>query len=354
MTFARPTLAEIVARIEADVASRLGLGPLLERGPLKVLSRVFAGASHSLHGHLDYVARQVVPLTAEAEVLEQWADLFGLERLPAAKASGSITVTGANGTTVPLGAQLGRADGSKYRTTSTAVVSGGTTTVTAQAELAGAAGNAATGTALSFTIPVAGLTSAAVASPGLLAGEDRETDEELRARLRDRVSEAPQGGSVADFKAWTLQVPGVTRAWVFPGFQGLGTVGVTFAVDDDPGGPVPSSPEVDAVEARLTDPTRRDSAPVTAEVIVYAAVAFPVAFTIELTPDTAAVRAAVQQNLADLILRDAAPGGTLLLSRIREAISNAAGESDHVLTVPAADLTFTTGQLPTLGAITWA
>lgn len=354
MTFARPTLAEIVARIEADVSSRLGVGPLLERGPLKVLSRVMGGASHSLHGHLDYNARQAVPLTAEATVLESWADLYGLERLAATKANGEVTVTGLNGTSVPLGAQLGRADGSKYRTTSTAVVAGGTATVTAEAEVAGRAGNAAAGTELSFTIPVAGLTSAVVAAGGLLQGEDRETDEQLRARLRARQSAAPQGGSVADFEAWTLEVAGVTRAWVFPAMSGLGTVGVTFAVDDDPTGPIPSPAEVAAVLARLTDPTRRDSAPVTAEVIVYAAVELPVDFTIELNPDTAAVRAAVEANLRDLILRDGAPGGTLLLSRIREAISTAAGEADHELTVPAANVVATVGELPVLGTITWA
>ena len=38
MPFARPTLSEIQERVEADVASRMGLGALLRRGGLFVLS----------------------------------------------------------------------------------------------------------------------------------------------------------------------------------------------------------------------------------------------------------------------------------------------------------------------------
>jgi len=353
MVFQRPTLAELVARIEAEVSTRLGVGPLQDRGPLRVLSRVFAGVAHALHGHLDFVSRQVVPLLAESDALEQWADLFGLERLPATKAVGSVTFSGANGTAIGLAALLARADGAKFRTTAPGVISGGVVTLPVQAELAGAAGNTAAGAPISLATPIAGITSAVVAAGGLVGGEDRESDEELRQRLQATVSARPQGGSVADYEAWALEVGGVTRVWVFPAFAGLGTVGVTFAVDDDPAGPAPSAPQVALVQARLTDPTRRDSAPVGVTVITFAAVVFPVVFTIHVEPDTQAVRDSVAANLADLILRDGAPGGTLLISRIHEAIATAQGESDHVLTIPAANVVFTTGDLPTLGAITF-
>lgn len=355
MAFLRPTLAELVARIEAEVSTRLGIGPLLDRGPLRVLSRTFAGVAHALHGHLDFVSRQVVPLTSEGEVLEQWADLFGLQRLPATRAVGNVTFSGTNGTSVPLGLLLARTDGQKYRTTATGLVSGGTVVLAVQAETAGAASNAAATTALSLSTPVSGVTSAVVATGGLVGGEDLESDEELRTRLRDTVSRRPQGGSLADYRAWALEVGGVTRVWIFEGlaFQGLGTVGITFAVDDDPTGPVPTAPQVALVQARIDDPARRDSRPLGVTATVYAPVAFPVAFTLHVEPDTGAVRAAVTENLRDLIFRDGAPGGTLLLSRIREAIATAPGESDHTLTVPAANVPFTTAQLPTLGTITF-
>ncbi len=63
--------------------------------------------------------------------------------------------------------------------------------------------------------------------------------------------------------------------------------------------------------------------------------------------------AAVAASLADLIRRQAEPGGTLLISHIREAISTAAGEHDHELISPAADVTHATGHIAVMGRITW-
>jgi uncharacterized phage protein gp47/JayE len=66
------------------------------------------------------------------------------------------------------------------------------------------------------------------------------------------------------------------------------------------------------------------------------------------------VQAAVAAELADLLRREAEPGGTILVSHLREAISIAVGETNHVLSSPAADVTHATGQIATLGTITWS
>ena len=62
---------------------------------------------------------------------------------------------------------------------------------------------------------------------------------------------------------------------------------------------------------------------------------------------------AVEAELADLIRRETEPGGTLLISHIRQAISLAAGEIDHELTTPTADVTVTASQITTLGDVTF-
>ena len=64
--------------------------------------------------------------------------------------------------------------------------------------------------------------------------------------------------------------------------------------------------------------------------------------------------AAIEAEIIDLLRREAVPGGTVLLSHLREAISIAAGEADHALTIPAANVTHATGELAVLGTITWA
>ena len=61
----------------------------------------------------------------------------------------------------------------------------------------------------------------------------------------------------------------------------------------------------------------------------------------------------VTAELQDLLRREAEPGATLLISHIRAAISLATGETNYVMTAPAADVTHTTGQMATMGTITW-
>ena len=61
-----------------------------------------------------------------------------------------------------------------------------------------------------------------------------------------------------------------------------------------------------------------------------------------------------EAELRDLIRREAEPSGTLLISHIREAISVAAGERDHVLVTPAANVECDIGEVPTFGDITWS
>jgi len=87
---------------------------------------------------------------------------------------------------------------------------------------------------------------------------------------------------------------------------------------------------------------------------VAAPVAVPLDFMLLVSPATSAVQAAVQASLEGLIRNTAAPGGTILITHIREAISLSDGETDYLLTAPAADVTRATGDIATMGSITWA
>jgi uncharacterized phage protein gp47/JayE len=73
-----------------------------------------------------------------------------------------------------------------------------------------------------------------------------------------------------------------------------------------------------------------------------------------LLPSTAAVQTAVEKALADLFVSEAEPGGTMYLSHIRAAISNAAGEIDSTVVSPSANVTAASNTLLTLGTITWS
>lgn len=351
MPFARPTLTEIIDRVIADIGSRVvGLdSAVLRRSLLGILGRAESGAAHQLYGYIDWVARQAIPDTAEKEWLERWARIWGITRKQATFASGPVTFTGSDGSPVPDGTIVQRQDGLQYSAQSAATITGGTVNVTVQAAVAGALGNTPATTRLVLLQPVVGVQSTVtVATGGLEGGEDVETDERLLARLLQRIQEPPQGGSVADYVQWALEVPGVTRVWVTPLAMGAGTVGVQFVTDDDPDGIIPGPAKVAEVQAYI-DSKR----PVTAEVFVTAPVADPLDMTIKLNPNTPAVRAAVTAELADVIARDAAPGQPILISRLREAVSIAAGEADNQITTPTANVTPAAGHIVVPGTITF-
>lgn len=347
--FNRPTLAEIVQRVRTDVLSRMSTDDVLRRSDAEVYARAQAGVAHGLYGYLDWLAGQLMYDTAELEYLERWCSIWGVPRIPAAAATGSVTFTKQAGAIIPQGALLQALDGVQYVTTADATESSPTSAgAPVQAVVAGAAGNRTTGQVLTLVSPITGVQSGATAGD-LTGGADVETDDALRSRLLARIQQPPQGGAASDYVAWALQVAGVTRAWCYPGELGPGTVTVRFVRDGDVS-PIPDAGEVAAVQAHI-DTLR----PVTADVTVVAPVAVPLNFNIQdLLPGTAAVQAAVQAELADLLLREAKPGGTILLSHIRAAISAAAGETDYVLVAPAADVINTTGNMSTMGSITWS
>ncbi|MCG3177411.1 MAG: hypothetical protein MOGMAGMI_02385 [Candidatus Omnitrophica bacterium] len=349
MPFSRPDLATLINRAEADIETRLpGADARLRRSNLNVLARVHSGAAHGLYGYLEWIARQVIIDTADGDMLERHASIWGVARKAASPGVGNVTVTGTNGAIVPADSTLARSDGAQYTTDVEATISGGTATIAVTAVEGGQAGNASAASSLSFDTPIAGVSATAtVAVGGLTGGADIEADEDLRARLLARIQQPPHGGASYDYVAWALEVPGVTRAWVYPAELGLGTVTVRFVRDDD-ASPIPDAGEVTAVQDYI-DSVR----PVTADVTVVAPIAVPLNFTIDLTPDTAAIRAAVEAELRDLLLREAEPGATILLSHIREAVSLASGENDHILTVPAANVTHAVGEMATFGTITW-
>lgn len=348
MAFERPTLTEIVDRTSTDINSRVagGQGAALRRSVLGVLARVLAGAVHLLYGYLDWLARQLMPDTAEAEHLARWASVWGVARRAGIYASGLVGFTGADGSTVPAGTELQAADGTLYTTAADATISSGVALATVTAAAPGAAGNVEAGVSLSLVTPISGVDSTAVTN-GITGGLDDEDDDSLRERLLARIQQPPHGGAAFDYEAWAREVAGVGNVWVSPGEMGAGTVTVRF-VTEDPDNLIPDAQLVDDVQAHI-DGQR----PVTAEVYVVAPVAVPLDFTIQLTPNTQAVRDAVQAELVDLLQREAEPGGTILLSHIREAISVAAGETDHVLVAPAANVAHGAGEIAVMGAITW-
>jgi len=354
MPFDRPTLAQLRDQIRRDFNARLpGADALLRQSNLSVIADVFAGISYLHYGYQVWLSQQLFPDTAESVFLDRWASIFGITRRPATAALGAIAVTGTPGATVPAGAEWQRTDRVRYQTSSGATLGeDGTATVGVASETLGVVGDATVGASVASVGAIAGVNpQATVAAPGIGGGADEETDEQLRTRLLLRIQMPPHGGSANDYIAWTLEVPGVTRAWVVPLGYGPGTVVVYFTMDDAAHAPdgIPTAAAVAVVQAHL-DQVR----PVGTQVFVRAPVAHPIDVTIHaLTPDTPAVRTAAEAELADTIMRHASPGQTVFVSWLWEAVSIAAGERHHTIVEPPGDVVLPATDLAVLGAVTY-
>ncbi len=351
MPFVRPTIAKLISRAKADIETRLpGSDANIRRSVEAVLARMSSGGTHGLHGHLVWLSKQLMPDTAEEELMVRWADIWGVHKAPAVAAAGSLTITGVNTTVCPIDTFFQDADGLEYTTDAAVTITGGSATPAVTAVVAGLDSNQVVGASLSLVTPITDIdTVGTVSGSGLIGGLDVETAASLLAQLLLRIQSPPKAGGPNDYINWSLEVSGVTRAWQYANLDGLGTVGVRFVMDDKAGTIIPDSSEVAIVQAYLDA-----RAPVTADVNVYAPVALALDITSQIAPNTAAIQTAAEAEIAAYLLREGEPNVTLLLSQINEAISIAPGETDHVLTVPAANVVHTNGQIPVVGTYIWS
>lgn len=351
MATQRPTLKEIIERVEQDIASRLGIGAPARIALARVLARAEAGVAHGLYGYIDTKEKNFLPDTGDDATVLRWANLFGVSRLSPVAASGSVQATGTNDSVIAAGRELQFSGGAVYTVDADVIVAAGIASVAITAVDRGIAGNLDAGATLNFMQPVTGvLSSVTVEAPGLAGGSDIETIEALRVRVLDRMQSPPRGGTSNDYVEWAKAAhPDVTRAWVSGQEMSANSVTVRLVTDDAAGGLIPTEQVLEDVEAYID--ARR---PVTADVYVVAPNPVDLDLEISISPTTQAVKDAVTAELSDLIKREASPGGTILISRINEAISNAAGESDHTLIEPTENVEHEIGEIAVLGEITWS
>lgn len=350
MPFDRPTLAQLIQRNRSEIEIGLdGTDARLRRSVEDTFARVIGGTSHSIHGHQKYIARQIIPDTADDDFTRRWAAIFGLTQTAAVQSAGSYTFDGVDTTVIPAGTVLLREDGTEYTTDALATISGTTVTTDITAVDGGLDGNAAVGVKLNLATPITDITSeGTVAGDGLINGSDIEDIQlRLKPRMLLRIANAPKGGGPTDYEQVALAISGVTRAFEFGAHTGLGTVGLYF-VQDDLADPIPLAAKVAEVQAALDA-----FAPITVVVTAIAPTASDLDPSITIVPDNATTQAAVTAELEAMLLREAEPGGTTKLSQIQTAIGIATGITDFTITSPAADVSLATGVLQFLGTVTY-
>ena len=375
LPFSIPTLTQLRASCRAFFAARLpGADTTLRRNNIGVSADAMAGVVYEQYGFLATLANQLFPATANHYFLLRFAARYGMAPKGPTTSAGNVILSGTAGIPIPGGSVLLAQDGvTEFATQQTTDLSGspGAATIPIVALTAGSVGNLAPGAVLTLTTAIAGVyPTGNVDSNGLTGGTDTESDESLLARVQAREQNPPQGGSATDWWQWALAIPNATRAWVFPGNSGPGTVDVAFVIDTRTN-IIPLTADLTAGEASIA---ALGLVPVTVPYTAFALVPDAINITINnLVPVAGTTSATAQANilaeLADLFARLGTPGnatvgsnigtpganppGVIDLEQIDGAIEGAAGVLTYDLVAPTADYSAANGHIPILGTVTF-
>jgi uncharacterized phage protein gp47/JayE len=355
LPWSTPTLKEVRSNVRDNVRGSLpGADASVPNSVLRVLSDAQGGLCHLTLQYVDWLALQLLPDTAETVWLDRHGTIWLVNadgskgRKQATFANGSVTFTGTVGTIVPLGTQVSGSLTS-YETTADVTIGSGPSETTARALDPGVLGNMNVGDTLSLSAGIPGVDSTATVV-SMTGGVDTENDNDLRARILQRIQQPPMGGGEGDYVTWALAVPGVTRAWASPNEMGAGTVTVRFLMDqlypNDDGWPQPADivPVADYID-KMRPVTVKDC-------YVVAPIKQFVDITIsELVPNTAVVSGAIEASLGEMLHQLATPGQTIFSAWVSYAIMNATGVQSFKLVTTDDYVMPAPGYMAVLGTI---
>lgn len=195
--FRRPTYVELLNAIEYKARELFGQRAVLTvRSPLGIFLRIFAWMLNILFALMEDVYNSRFVDTAVGTSLYNLGRAIGLSLLPAQKASGYVTFSGAVGTAIPSGFLVKTVAGYQYAVlVAGRIGADGTVILPVQAVGTGADYNADAGTVKEIVNPLDGVSSCTNASV-MTGGRWRESDEEFRDRYYKSVDFA--GGVNAD------------------------------------------------------------------------------------------------------------------------------------------------------------
>lgn len=306
-----------------------------------------ASAAHGLYHHQNWIARQILPGTADPEYLEQHAALRGMTLKEATKADGKITLAATADYVPAFGAGLAvtylhtdedTGEKTPLSLLSTASWPGGMApeggiVLTCEAAQAGSF-PALEGESVTLQSAPDGVASDAAAT--MYGGTDAETHAELLARLLFRMRNPPGGGTASDYVVWAMEVPGVSWAKCYPLRRGIGTVDVVILTK----GGVPGPQLIANAQAHVDE-----KRPVTCrDCMVFA----PAVTLVDITAKTRLIAGSgttlplmtptARRELDARYFAALYPGDNFLVNRALAVLIGVNGVEDAAITGPAANI----------------
>jgi len=342
--FIPKTYTEIVEELKTQARSLFGNDvDLSDTSTIYKIIQVMAYSSAQVWSQAESVYNSGFVDTASDMSLERVGALVGINRLTASYAVVTVTFTGTPATSVPAGTVVLTGDGTEFETDTIDVVGGGgTVDIACTAMIPGADGNVAISTIDELETPISGITGVDNAAAAI-SGEDAESDEDLRYRIKNAVKGA-QTGSLEAIENAILEVAGVTSVLITENTTTHSAACTVFGV---------TSPNEDIDQAIL------DTRPVGIAVTWAAAttVAIDVIATIAIDDDTAPTDADDQlEDAIESYTETLDPGEDVIFDKFYQYIYNTGDWVEDVtaLTVNTgtANISISTTQIAIVGSTT--
>lgn len=232
------TYEEIYQKMKSEYENQTG-NTFNEESDIAVRFRVLAGEVYNVKTSMEWMKRQMFSATAGGEYLDYLASQRGLSRKQPQKSKGQLVFRITEPTThsivIPKGTVVATADSAPVRfvTLADKEISSGqlSASVYAEAEKAGRSGNINLNKAV-IAVSVPAEIASVTNSVRFSGGEDIESDDELRARIKDSYLNQSNGTNKAYYEQLALSVEGISKAGVVGKARGAGTVNVYVSGND--------------------------------------------------------------------------------------------------------------------------
>ena len=234
-----------------------------------------------------------------------------------------------------------------------------------QAQNFGVIQNSGSGSSFTLVTPILNVDDLAIATfDGITGGLDIENDDNYRIRIIERTSNFTAPFTNSGLKVLNKQfISGITRIWVNDATPAAGSVEIYFVNDND-ANIIPTSQQVLSVKTLIISGNNLTSGIKPAEmpdssVYVLAPTSVPVDFTFtSLSPNTIEMQNAITNSLNDFFRSDQVVlSQDVLENEYTNAIFNTLDSNGNVpafiLSIPSGDISINSGELATLGTITF-
>ncbi|MDU4596434.1 baseplate J/gp47 family protein [Clostridium botulinum] len=180
---------------------------------------------------LNEILNLVFIQTSYDEWLEMGGESRGVPKNQGKKATGKVSFKGKDFTSIKKNSLVQTAQGLQYITLQDGVILEGKVVIPVQAVDIGKQYNIPSNTIVELPISIPGVLGI-TNEESVQGGADKETNDEYRKRILQRVQNPPSSGNKSDYERWAKEIDGVKGVKPIPLWDGPGTVKIIIYGDN--------------------------------------------------------------------------------------------------------------------------